>query len=112
MTIERNLLKVTLNDIKRYVCLALKNHATQYVMLENDFKGQLTSNSEIYIDKQGPNRPFCSATCYATISPSGTFRINKDICGDCEHWVEYDEFCTMLYNYIVEEYQYVLNTKN
>lgn len=102
---ERKLLNVTLEDVKNYVRESMTYGIMQYVMLENDGKGNKNSNAEIYIDNLGTDRPFCSNTCFGRISPENTFQIMEGV----ENWIDYEEFCKALYNYIVEEYQYVLN---
>lgn len=104
--IERRIYKTSLDDIKRYINICSQGdwRGNKYVMIEQNEYWDPETSSEIYVDTQGTDRPNCSAIYFGKITPARTYFINKDICGEYSKYVDFDEFCEMVFDYIKEEY--------
>lgn len=103
--IERRIYKLTLNDIRCYVYYILKKHRNYYFMIEQTDLNNPDSLSEIYADRDGYDRPNCSAFMFGALNPYGTFLISYEVIHKYEYYVDYNEFCQMLYDYIQKEYK-------
>ncbi len=103
--IERHIYKLTLGDIRQYVYLISKKRKNYCFMIEQNDLNNPDSMSEIYADRDGYDKPCCSDFMFGASNPYGTFLVSYEVVKEYDYYVDYDEFCQMLYDYIQKEYK-------
>lgn len=103
--IERRIYKLTLGDIRQYVYLMMKRQSRLCFMIEQNDLNNPDSLSSIYADRDGYDKPYCSAFMFGESNQYGTFLVAYEVTEKYDYFVDYDTFCQMMYDYIQKEYR-------